>query len=230
MPMEIEMTRWTATKPLVRAPSAALGAVATSPEKTVGGYRARVNIESNQTLSAADLGLLLVPPLQGLKLEFVEPPKLVVEDSPIWVWQAIKDAKGQVGYQAVLMAGALKGYQGTVMSPSDCVEVVDEKTGESLSWKCKLGVPTTKDTAVLPRCIMAWSALVRPASLESSASAIRKALKTAIVPLMSIAVSPIEVLAEAIQVPAPKSKMGGVGLILVGALGVTLAALKWGKK
>lgn len=231
MVMEIEGTRWTTTSAIAphNAPFAGLGVVARSPDKKSKGFRVGIRIEGNRLITEAEFNLLLVPVLKNLQLDLAANPRLVIEDSPVWVWRVIRDERGPAGYEAVLATGALKGHSGQIMAPSDCTEVYDKNTGQSLAWKCKMGTPTQKDTAELPRFVEDWSVLVRPANLEAAGSkigTIRQALREPSRQLQAVART-VYTSVKAVDVPAPKMKGGAAVVTSAAIIGIALAMFTW---
>ena len=225
MPMEIEgQVRW--PRPM------GLGVVQTTPpQKKVKGVRVAVRAESDHRISSEEFALAVVPVLREQGLELVGEPKLVVDDSPIWVWRKmLGDKPEDTFFMAVVAAGPLKGHEGTAMAPLERTQNYVPETGEENSWKCKVGTPTVKDTAELPKFVEDWSVMARPVDLELTESKVRQ-LRVAMRPvrqqLRALAGGSVGSKIVAADVPAPKAKAAtvvGTSAAIIGiALGIYFA-------
>ena len=218
-----------------------LGAIKTiSPQKMVKGVRVAVRTESNHMISAEEFGLAVLPVLQEHGLMVVGEPKLVVDDSPIWVWVKLPQdpsipgiKPGDFAWMAVLNSGPLKGHEGMVMAPSDCTQKYNPKTGQELGWKCKVGKPTVKDTAELPKYVEDWSVTTRPVDLElpeSKVGTLRQAMRSVRQKLQGLAVT-VGTSVKGVDVEAPKPAprlAAATGTAAI--IGVALAMLTWGRR
>ena len=125
-----------------------------------------------------------------------------------------------------------------MLAPSDCSQKYNPDTGEEISWKCKLGTPTVKDTALLPKLVENWSVQVRPADLELSESKVKQlklALRDVRTQLRGLVGDGCLVGSQvvAMEVPAPKPPAPKVVKAAVGSaalIGIALAMLTWGRK
>ena len=242
MPIEIagisNRKGWTSTSAIAthKAPFAGLGTVAPSPIKKMDGLQISVLAESNRYIPGAEFSVLFLPALKGLDLEIVGEPKLVVDDSPIWVWRKVPQEPdpgsgirpGDYAYEAVISSGPFKGHAGIAMAPSDCTQKFDSK-GNEISWKCKMGTPTVKDTAELPRYVSRWSVMLRPVTgedLKTKRSQVSKALREPRQALQQAVGGIIGTQVKEAKVPTPKAKAGGVGASAA-IIGIALAMLTW---
>jgi hypothetical protein len=216
-----------------------LGAVPPNPQKVTEGVRVALRVESNHRVSAEELGLAVIPVLNKLGLQIAGEPKLIVDDSPIWVWKKmLPDKPEETYFQATVAVGPLKGHEGTAMAPTNCTQKYDPQTGEEISWKCKLGTPTVKNTAELPRFVSDWSVMARPADLELPESKVKQlklALRDVRAQLRGLVGAGCMVgsSVKVVEVPAPKPPAPKVVKAAVGSaaiIGIALAMLTWGKK
>jgi hypothetical protein len=220
---------------------AGLGAVAPGPQKKVQGVRVAVRVESNHRISAEEFGLAVMPVLQEYGLEIVGEPKLVIDDSPIWVWRKVPQdpsipgvKPGDFAWMAVLGAGPLKGHEGKVMALSDCTQKYDPKTGQELDWKCTVGTPTVEHTAELPKYVEDWSVSTRPVDLElpeSKVGQLRAAMRGVRQKLQALAGGMVGTSVKPADVPAPKPApklAAATGTAAI--IGIALAMLTWGKR
>jgi len=201
------------------------------------GVRVALRIESNHRVSAEEIGMAVIPVLNAQGLQIASDPKLIVDDSPIWVWQKrLPDKPAETYFQSVVASGPLKGHEGTAMAPSDCTQKYDPNTGEEISWKCKLGTPTVKDTAALPKFVMDWSVLARPADLElpeSKVVGLKQAMRPVRQQLQGLVGDNCLVGTQvtAVEVPAPQPKATAKAVLGSAAfIGIALAMLTWGRK
>lgn len=243
MPLEIE-TRMMRPRPRARCRSCGLGAVEPNPtQKTTKGVRVAVRLESNHRVSLEELGLAMIPVLNAQGLQIAGEPRLIVDDSPIWVWQKLMQdpsvpgiKEGDFAWMAVVASGPLKGHEGMVMAPSECTQKYDPKTGQELDWKCVIGTPTVKDTAELPKFVEDWSVLARPADLElpeSKVAQLKAALRPVRQQLQTLAGGMVGTQVVVTDVPAPQPPATKAVKAAVGSaafIGIALAMLTWGRK
>jgi len=242
MPIEIagisNRKGWTSTSAIAthKAPFAGLGTVAPSAIKKMDGLQISVLAESNRYIPGAEFSVLFLPALKGLDLEIVGEPKLVVDDSPIWVWRKVPQVPepgtgirpGDYAYEAVISSGPFKGHISTItVDLGNCAQVRDSKGQKPRD--CKRGVPTVKDTAELPRFVSRWSVNLRQATgedLKTKRSQVSKALREPRQALQQAVGGIIGTQVKEIKVPAPNAKGGVVGASAA-IIGIALAMLTW---
>lgn len=246
MPIEIEGIRgrrgWTSTSAIAthKAPFAGLGVIRPSPTKKTDGLKVSIRVESNRRIPMSEFNILFLPALEAQGLEVVGRPKLIVEDSPIWVWRkymygdredivyADPQARKEPTYIATLAAGPLKGYESDWRAPVTCLYKGEWEKPEML--KCRIGAPTAKDTAELARVVEEWSVYLRRKNpAENLDTKLREANKALSEPLEKLEVFtrqyPVSAVVKA-EVAAPKAKAGIGGTAAI--IGLALAMLTWG--
>jgi len=226
---------------MVMPPEAALGVL--PPPRTEGpkvpGLKLVVIVESDTKIPVENFNALFLSNLESAGFKVVGKPKVVVEDSPIWVWRRYEwgerpdvtnyhpEAQKGPTWIATVATGPFKGYEGEYAAPTTCVYVKDKLKS------CKTSAPTAQDTADLPKVVEAWEVVLRPVEkgdIESKKAVAGKAILQPLDQLEKGLRAYPKVGMAVVDVEAPPGR-GGAGLgMLALAVGIGLALMTWQRK